>query len=80
MSLAEKSCSDFRPPFGVQGMTSGRSPAFGLLTGSAQLGDNWTFAACGAIGIGDAAQKKSPKIFPKPQNEKNGGIRGWGIE
>ena len=26
MSLAEKSCSDFRPPFGVQGMTSGRSP------------------------------------------------------
>jgi hypothetical protein len=43
MSSAEKSCSDFRPPFGVQGMTSGRSPAFGLLTGSAQLGDNRTF-------------------------------------
>jgi hypothetical protein len=61
-------------------MTSGRSPAFGLLTGSAQLGDNRTFAACGAIGIGDAAQKNSPKIFPKPQNEKNGGIRGWGRE
>ena len=40
---AEKSCSDFRPPFGVQGMISGRSPAFGLLTGSAQLGDNRTF-------------------------------------
>jgi hypothetical protein len=31
---------------------------------------------CGAIGIGDTAQKNSPKIFPKPQNEKNGGIRG----